>query len=293
MKRYAVKQKENENNKIQHLLKENQQKTAFPYHHGHRLKSVLDFSLLTKGFDEVIRCYFFQMSDGQRRFLLRDYEQHYGHTAAYFLKNAYPLWKLGIEPMPLNISQQLFDLIPSHMPHNEKFTLIEALWQHYCPVTVRYYLIGCEADLLSVMDVIRNDLHQDVEQYFIDAQLIGQFSWLSNQDVAIQQQLFNHIRNQEKCILEKELAQCIPILQTCAYQVRHHSVKNMQHRMLIGKNAFYLKITQANQIIKVTESQFQYYSHHARSLNDYFKIIVLGFILTLSIFSAFIYFSHY
>ena len=164
------------------------------------------------GTDSDVKRYFFSLSHSALSDLLDEYENRYGSSARQYAEITIPKWQSGERTMSGMVASRLFDLLPPRMPLAEKYKLTEGLWKHYGPSSKKRLRVGLEADPNAVCDAIRSHLDEVVVGYKIPEQLEARFNWLSAGDVAVKQQLLNHLRSQERALVAEGARLQLPVL---------------------------------------------------------------------------------
>jgi len=164
------------------------------------------------GTDSDVKRYFFSLSHSALSDLLDEYENRYGSSARQYAEITIPKWESGERTMSGMVASRLFDLLPPRMPLAEKYKLTEGLWKHYGPSSKKRLRVGLEADPNEVCDAIRSHLDEVVVGYKIPEQLEARFNWLSAGDVAVKQQLLNHLRSQERALVAEGARLQLPVL---------------------------------------------------------------------------------
>lgn len=164
------------------------------------------------GTDEDVKNYFFSLNGNQLKEIFDKYEEEYGSSPREYAQKIYPWWKRGKRKMSGLVAGRLFNLLPPFMPLQTKFKLTESLWTHIGPSSKKTYYIGLDADLVELGQIIEKHFTEVVIHYKIPDSLERRFSWLSQGDVNIKQQLLNHFRQQEKTLLSVVLQIKLPLL---------------------------------------------------------------------------------
>lgn len=164
------------------------------------------------GTDTDVKRYFFSLSHAALSDILDEYENRYGSSARQYAEITIPKWQSGERTMSGMVASRLFDLMPPRMPLAEKYKLTEGLWKHYGPSSKKRLRVGLEADPNVVFDAIRSHLDEVVVGYKIPEQLEARFNWLSAGDVAVKQQLLNHLRSQERALVAEGARLQLPVL---------------------------------------------------------------------------------
>jgi hypothetical protein len=164
------------------------------------------------GTDEDVKNYFFSLNKNQLGEVLNSYEDRYGPVVREYAEKTFPKWKTRRVHMSGMVAERLFNLLPPIMPLQTKFQLTESLWDHVGPSSSKSYYIGLDANLDELNEIIKKHLEKVVVYYKVPDGLERRFSWLSQDDVGIKQQLLNHLRQQEKKLLSEVLKTKLPLL---------------------------------------------------------------------------------
>ncbi len=96
------------------------------------------------------------------------------------------------------IAKRLFALMPPHMPVSTKHAIVEVIWKRYGPHSRKYVYVGSDTDYKAAMSDIARYFDGLTVQHAIPDQLERQFDWLSDNDVAVKQQLLNYFMNAQR-----------------------------------------------------------------------------------------------
>lgn len=183
--------------------------------HERALEHIRKAKALTQelgGTDEDVKRYFFSLSGIHLKAILDKYEKQYGNSARVYAEETLPKWRRGQVYMSGDVAERLFNLLPPTMPIETKFHLIDSLWNHVGPSSIKIYYIGLDADLEDVTRRVKEHLEGVVIKYDIPNYMEARFRWLSQGEVGIKQQLLNYFRQQEKDLLSKALQIQLPVL---------------------------------------------------------------------------------
>lgn len=150
------------------------------------------------GTDEDVKRYFFSLSSQTLQVIFNDYETRYGKDKRVYAEETFELWRSGRRQMSGLVASRLFELLPSRMPIEAKYQLVESLWSRLGPRSRNIVRIKIGSSEAEVAREITQHIERAVSEHAIPAALQKRFSWLSGDDVRAQQQLLNHLRELEK-----------------------------------------------------------------------------------------------
>jgi len=163
------------------------------------------------GTDEDVKRYFFALSGEERDSILKEYGRIYGAKAEAYARETFLRWQYGSVKMSGLVAGRLFSLLPKHMPLQNKYRLVERLWETYCPHSKLCLWIGPDADEAVLMKELRSHWEQTIQAYKVPDSLENRFRWLAQGDSLIYQQLLSHFVDQEKQLLLDGFQQRVPI----------------------------------------------------------------------------------
>lgn len=196
---------------------------------------------------EDVKQYFFALNPAQLQKMLALYGQQYGASARQYAERIIKKWQTNRVQMSGQTATRLFKLLPSHMPLEGKYRLIENLWNHVGATTRKTLQIGLDATTEQVVQSVRGYLDEVVVPYRIPATFEGRFNWLAAGDAQLKQDLLNHMRqHMEKALVAEAARLQLPIMQdhlrSSAGQQTYRLAQilklgNHELELLIDKNA--------------------------------------------------------
>ena len=162
------------------------------------IKEAEALSLQLGGTDEDVKAYFFSLSKHELDHIFSIYEKKYGSVKLNYAVEAYPKWKSGERKMSGEVAERLFNLLPSQMPLNKKYDLVESLWKHCGPTSHKKIYVGPDVSSEVLKSTITNHFNDKVNSYKIYDELVNRFTWLGENDSNVVQDLKNHFLKLEK-----------------------------------------------------------------------------------------------
>jgi hypothetical protein len=163
---------------------------------------------------EDVKQYFFALNPAQLQKILGLYGQQYGVSARQYAERIIRKWQTNRVHMSGQTATRLFKLLPSHMPLESKYRLIENLWNHVGTTTRKALRIGLDATTEQVTQAVREHLDDVVVPHRIPAAFEGRFNWLAAGDAQLKQDLLNHMRqHMEKALVAEAARLQLPIMQ--------------------------------------------------------------------------------
>lgn len=164
------------------------------------------------GTDKDVKEYFFSLSPAQLKTVLDAYEGTYGASKREYAELAIPKWRSGKVAMSGTVAERLFSLLPRMMPIEKKYELVKSLWESKCPVSSKTVYIGPDAPVAEISEYIRKHLDAVVSNYKVPDAIVGRFKWLANDDVNLQQDLFNHFLQLNRELVTQAARERVPRL---------------------------------------------------------------------------------
>lgn len=178
-----------------------------------------EFSRDFEGLDADVKAYFFSLDRDQLDHLLKEYGKRYSPQAESYARQTLPKWQAGSARMSGTVIKRLFDLLPPLMPLPMKFQLAERIWLHFGPSSRHEYIVGPNADVDDLIEMVCAKLDQEVVPYEMEDTVPHRIHWLSSGDVKVKEKLLNHSRQVQKALAKEKLSLEVPVLQR---QVREH-----------------------------------------------------------------------
>ena len=147
---------------------------------------------------------------------------------------------------------RLFNLLPPHMPIRDKYSLVEKLWEKYCPKSNKVLLVGPNAKEDEITNGIRVHLMEVVKEYQIPEPLERRFQWLSAGDVNVEQQLLNHFLQRERDLITQGMKDRVPVL--LGHLKEHGSnTQKLEQNITIGKHSLLIRFESNNNGVRLVE----------------------------------------
>ena len=197
------------------------------------IEEAAEFTREMGGVDEDVKKYFFDLPPQELRRTLLEYRRAHGDSAADYALQTFNSWRTGARRMSGLVAKRLFALLPKRMPLSDKYALVESLWRLKGPRSSKDFTIGNEVTVEEIQAHVKAHFNNVVQPHQIPGELIGRFSWLSDGDVGLQQQLYNHFTSLEQPILIEGLAQRLPLF---LEQIRHSVGASVVQNLRIGNH---------------------------------------------------------
>lgn len=193
------------------------------------------------GTDQDVKKWFFSRSPSQLEAIFRAYGKTYGINKATYAREVYPSWKSGERQMSGMVAERLFKLLPNMMPLEEKYSLVESLWQHVGPSKKRLVKCGGNTPIELVVSAVESEVMKLVTDWDIPDTLTNRFKWLAANDSIIYQQLLSHIKEQERKLGEATLRHHIPELRA-KYNEMSDITSRLSYQINVNKQFVELRI---------------------------------------------------
>lgn len=206
------------------------------------VRAAKEFTRYVGGTDEDVKKYFFALQPNELNKILNEYEKKYSRKAREYAEQTLPNWKNGSTKMSGDVAKRLYNLLPPTMQLETKFKLVDSLWEHVGPSTSKEYTVNIDASVDAIVNFVRNHMERVVVEHEIPETLENRFNWLSQNDVAIKQQLLNHFRQQEKNLLSNGLRSQITILKNHLNSEKSKLTNYVTLELRVGKHAVCLNM---------------------------------------------------
>ena len=183
--------------------------------YGRALQHIREAEQLSRklgGTDQDVKRYFFSLPPPRLKAVLDEYERTYGADKRAYAEETIPKWRSGRVQMSGLVAGRLYNLLPPRMPPNERYSLVQSLWEHVCPTTHKIVRAGIDISQDQIVSVVRNYVAGVAQSYYIRPQLTNRFQWLSAGDVRVKQQLLNDLLEHEKHQAVSALQVQLPVL---------------------------------------------------------------------------------
>jgi len=145
--------------------------------------------------------------------LLKEYRDRYGDDPADYALETLTKWKTGKRRMSGRVMKRLFDLLPPRMPLRQKYRLAESVWAHTGPTSHHKFIVGPEAEISVLGELVADKLSKFVLKHNIPEELKRRFDWLAAGDVQVKEALLNYFQKKERALALGYVEEQLPILQ--------------------------------------------------------------------------------
>jgi hypothetical protein len=171
-------------------------------------------SQLYGGIDDDIRRLFFELSPFSLKLVFNIYEESHGEGKRKYAEVTYEKWKSKKVEMGGEISERLIQIVPRVLDFDQKYDLIEKLWNRLRkPSTLRIAISphsGLDPAIQAVMDAI-----DALGEHEIPAAVCSRLEWLTQDDSIAAKALLTQIADREAEFvlgtLETQLRQLLAI----------------------------------------------------------------------------------
>jgi hypothetical protein len=176
------------------------------------IQEAKDLSRELGGTDQDVKQWFFSRSRSEMRTIFNTYRENFGGDAADYAEDTYSDWKSGKRKMSGVVAGRLFSLLPPIMPIEDKFQLVDSLWQHVGPTKKRLITAGSQADVNEILSVVKKEILMLTTDWTIPVEIASRFSWLSGNDSKTYQTLLSHIKESERQLGVRVIEEQVPNL---------------------------------------------------------------------------------
>lgn len=196
------------------------------------------------GNDKDVKDFFFNLKDDQLAAVLEAYEDSFGVKAREYAEVALPQWKSGSKKMSGMVASRLFSLLPQFMSTKDKLGLAESLWRHVGPRSIRYLYIGKTATDHEIQQVVSEELDRLASNWRIPEEMEKRFAWLSEGDVAVEQQLLSYITGLEKAQSGNSAAELVTDFMRRYEVERSNSLTLFRHAISVGNQKLQIEFSE-------------------------------------------------
>lgn len=166
------------------------------------------------GIDDDVRRLFFELDAFRLNLVFNVYERDYGQGKRKYAEATYAKWRSGSVQMGGDVSERLIRIVPQFLSFEQKYDLIEKLWNRLREKSALSVTIspceGLNAGITAVMDAI-----DTLGEHEIPAAVVERVEWLANDDSVAAKALLAQIAKRKAKVaveaLETELRQLLRI----------------------------------------------------------------------------------
>ena len=193
------------------------------------------------GTDNDVKEYFFNLNSKDLKDLLSKYGKKYGPDKKEYAEKIFPYWKSGKTAMSGLVAGRLYDLLPPMMPLEQKYSMIQALWEKYGPKSEKILTFGKDNSIEQLHKEISAYLTNVVQDWEISDNLKKRFDWLSQGDVKLREKLLNHFKDLEKKQILDGLKLKLPVLKD--FFIKNDEItKSVKETVVIGNHKLTIKL---------------------------------------------------
>jgi hypothetical protein len=232
------------------------------------------------GTDEDVKRYLFSLKNSELKSVLLEYKRKYGDSAYDYATKTIHKWKSHKVHMSGTVASRIYNLLPSRMPLQDKYKLVETLWKKYCPKSHKIIIVGKEATKDEIISIVNDHLLSTINEYEIPTPLINRFQWLSMGDVKLKEQLLNHFLGIEKKQAVEFTKLKLPVL--LKHFNQNENIHHLSETIQIGNHILEMKID--SNFSGVTLENPGYYTKHKSNSGGgtgwiWFVIIIIFLIM--------------
>jgi len=222
------------------------------------------------GTDEYVKKWFFSLPVASLNKILDEYQKVYGEKPGRYAKQAFLDWKSGRRKMSGLVAERLFKLLPTLMPVEDKYNIVESLWNHLGPTTKRLVKAGCQCSQAEVIEAVIQEVRSLSTNWDVPTQMQNRFNWLAADDSVTYKKLLAHIKEQEKALGESVLKEQIPILKVKFENELAETTSRLSYIIKVGKQSVELRMTSDTKALSVGDWEPVYTNESNDSSGDGF-----------------------
>ncbi|EJE8579506.1 hypothetical protein M5219_002390 [Vibrio vulnificus] len=201
------------------------------------------------GTDQDVKKWFFNLSGTTFENIMQEYKQLHGVKAYDYALQTIPSWRTGQRKMSGMVAERLFNLIPKHMPIEDKFKLVDSLWKFTTISSKVLIRTNKDTDIQDIVNLLKSEVNRINTDWKIPENLSNRFTWLAGNDSTTYQKLLCHIVDQERQLIATMLPNQITELLKNYNNEWSESSNYFSHTVEIGKHCVEIRITdQANEL---------------------------------------------
>lgn len=220
------------------------------------------------GTDEDVKKWFFNLPTASLNSILNTYQKAYGDKPGEYARETFADWKSGKRRMSGLVAERLFKLLPPFMPIEDKYNLVESLWNHVGPTTKRLVKAGPETPHSEVIDAVIEEVRSLSTNWEIPEQMQNRFNWLAADDSATYKKLLAHIKEQERALGEAVLKDQIPILKAKFENELQETTARLSYIIEVGKQSVELRMTSDIETLSVGDWHPEYVGRSSSTGGD-------------------------
>jgi len=185
-----------------------------------------EVSRLYRGIDDDVREFFFALDAFTLKLVFNVYEREFGGGARRYAEATFAKWRSGNVQMGGEISERLIGIVPEFLGFQQKYDLIEELWNRFRQRATLSITIspdrGIEDAIATVMGAVKA-----VDKHEIPSAVAERVAWLADDDSVAAQTLLAEVTRREGEIAVQSLRQELCQLSALArqQQSKHVSAK--------------------------------------------------------------------
>jgi hypothetical protein len=173
-----------------------------------------EVSRLYGGIDDDVRQLFFGLDSFRLTLVFNVYERRHGDGKRKYAEAAFAKWKSAKVQMSGEISERLIRIVPEFLTFDQKYELIEKLWNRLRQTTRLNVTISPHGDLNAAVQTVMDAINALGEHEIPDG-IADRLEWLAQDDAVAAKALLAQIAEREGQIavetLESELRQILAL----------------------------------------------------------------------------------
>lgn len=176
-------------------------------------------SRLYGGIDADVRRLFFELDSFRLGLVFNLYEREHGEGKREYAEAAYAKWRSGTVEMSGETSERLIRIVPQVLRFDQKYDLIEKLWNRLRQKTTLHVTISPHGGLDGAIDAVMDAVDALGEHEIPDA-VAERLEWLAQYDAVVAKKLLAQVAKREAKdaveTLEAQLRQLLAV--ACQHQ---------------------------------------------------------------------------
>ncbi|WCP84168.1 hypothetical protein PQE20_27065 (plasmid) [Vibrio harveyi] len=230
------------------------------YQSSQAMRHIEEAKVLTKqlgGTDQDVKAWFFNLTGITFENIMQEYKQLHGIKAYDYAIQTIPSWRSGQRQMSGMVAERLFNLIPKHMPLEDKFKLVDSLWKFTTVSKKMLIRANKSTEINELVALLQNEVNRIETDWEIPDNLSNRFVWLAGDDSTTYQKLLSHIVDQERQLIAAMLPYQVTELLSHYHNEWSETSNYFSHTVEVGKHTVEVRITdQANEL-----TVGQWYAH--------------------------------
>lgn len=168
-----------------------------------------------------IKSIFFGLDPFKLKLVLNIYEREHGSGGRKYAEKTYDEWRCGTVGMSGRVAERLVKLVPKVLSTEDKFGLVQKLWQNYQGKSTIHLTFHPDSNLDGLVEILTDKIEESLEKR-IPESVKQSLSWLYDDDSRAIEECLKQLEDAESRLVGNSLLEHVEELKSAARRCLEH-----------------------------------------------------------------------